>query len=254
MESELRTLDNFQPKSISEILWMGDEIIKSVRDNPSEDKIFMVPLYDNVLEEQDYDKDDIKYCIAGSSAVTLFAKLLKVQQFRLKKSSSKIGNYNIKGEFVSNDTDIFFLGSKSQHRKQCGNVDIVHLKENSVESLLLNFDLGCCRAAINDNCDAEVGWISAHCIASLLTGEYFLPSYLKNSEDFLKIFSGSAKLLLKETKELTETSLVDKLFKRLTFRLAKYENRGYNCIYYETDKPLRWIKHRFFYGELLLKA
>ena len=82
----------------------------------------------------------------------------------------------------------------------------------------------------------------------------FLPSYLKSPEEFLNIFSGSANLLLKENKKLTEASLVDNLFKRLTFRLAKYENRGYNCVYYDTDKVLRWIKNRFFYGELLLKV
>lgn len=63
--------------------------------------------------------DRIKYCIAGSTAVVLFSKLLKFEQLK-----SSITNYKIGGAFTSNDTDIFFLGSK-------------HNIENNVVMLIL---------------------------------------------------------------------------------------------------------------------
>ena len=254
METKLKSLNDFNPKNIAEILWMADDIIKIVKDDPIKDKVFMIPLYDKDLKEDNDSKEKVKYCIAGSTAVVLFSKLLRLEQLRLEKSSNVIANYKIGGNFINNDTDIFFLESKTQHRKQCGNVDIVHLKESTVESLLLNFDLGCCRAAIDDDVDSEVGWISAHCIVSLLTGEYFLPSYLAFQEYFLKTFSGSFHQLIYENNTLTETSLVDKLFQRLKFRREKYGDRGYICVFYKTDEKLSWITHRFFYGELLMKV
>lgn len=246
MESKQVLFEDCTPKNIAEVLWMGEKIIRTVRENPMDDKVFVLPMYNNVLKETDH---DTKYCIAGSSAVVLFSKLLKGEQHRLRKMSDTIANYKIFGDFKSSDTDIFFLGAKEPHRKQINDVDIVHVKENSASSLILNFDLNCCRAAINE--ETETLWVSAQCIYSLLTGEYFLPSYLATKEEFKIIFEKNNDRQNKLSEDQTN-KLTDNLFKRLTFRIAKYEHRGYKCTYFDTKEILKWINHRFFYEELLL--
>lgn len=211
--------------SFADILLKKDEIIKAVRDNPIEDKVFIIPMYNNLA------KDDTKYCIAGSAAMVLCHKLLKYEQLKLSDKSK------LYGKFENTDTDIFFLDSPNS-RVKCDNVDIVHVSEKTVEDLLLSFDLGCCRAALND--ETETIWISMQCICSLLTGEYYLPSYLKNENEFATVFVN-----------YNERKMVN-LFNKLIFRNAKYESRGYTCKFFDTNVKLEWVNHRI-YNNMIVK-
>lgn len=143
------------------------------------------------------------------------------------------------GSFEPTDTDIFFLNSEMNHRLLLDNVDLVHTKAKSVEELLLNFDLPCCRAAFNSKHDF---WISAQCLHSLLTGTYYLPSYLSNIDKF----SG----ILEMYRYGDGLNPMDKhMYDRLMHRIEKYKGRGYNCVWTHTDEVQPWIKNRFHYGE-----
>lgn len=79
----------------------------------------------------------------------------------------------IYGDFIPTDIDIFVINSSMNQRNIADGVDIIHTVSTSVEELLLNFDLPCCRAAYN----STGFWVSAQCLVALFTGEYFLPEY-----------------------------------------------------------------------------
>lgn len=84
--------------------------------------------------------------------------------------------------FTPTDTDIFFLGSKDRFRSQIATADFVYVPDKTVEELLLNFDLPCCRVATNVRWDY---WVSAQCLASIFTGKYYMPEYLRHKEQFI---------------------------------------------------------------------
>jgi len=152
----------------------------------------------------------------------------------LKELPDKLNTVSIK----SNDIDIFFLGSEIPHRMYMGTTDIVHTKCKTVEDLLLNFDLPCCRAAFNSRHDF---WISAQCLYSLLTGTYPVPTYVQNKDkfiDLLKVHRNGDPMHVNE----------ESLFERIQSRIAKYEERGFKVNWIETNEVLPWIKNRFHYG------
>lgn len=153
-----------------------------------------------------------------------------------------LNNVTVKlyGEFTPNDTDIFFLNSQVNHRMVLPGIDFVHTKAKTVEELLLNFDLPCCRAAFNSKYDF---WISAQCLSSILTGQYYLPRYLTNAIEFSKILATyrSGKGMDNDCEKL--------LFKRIIERMKKYDTRGFKCILIDTEEVQPWIKNRFHYGE-----
>jgi len=145
----------------------------------------------------------------------------------------------IYGTINPGDTDIFFLNSEINNRLVLPGIDLVHTKAKSVEELILNFDLPCCRAAFNSKHDF---WISSQCLYSLLTGKYYLPLYLKNRDSF--------NTLLLQHRNGDPMKVTDNfLYERLIQRITKYHQRGFKCEWVDTDEVLPWIKNRFHYGE-----
>lgn len=220
--------DTCTPNNLIDLILMSKDIISIAEQYPIEDKVFILPMYSYVKKYT----GDVTYCIAGSKAITFIHKLLIHEQTKL------VDKCKIYGDFNANDTDIFFLGSKDQHRLVYGNTDIVHVREKTVESLILNFDLNCCRCAFNE--DHETLWISAQCVNSLFTGKYYLPNYLQDKTEFLQLM---------KLNNLQEDKIIS-LFHRLNYRKLKYETRGYQCINFNTDVTIPWIRHRFFYGNI----
>lgn len=137
------------------------------------------------------------------------------------------------------DSDVFILGSENNQRFQMGAVDFVQAKEKTVEELLINFDFGCCRAAISPQLDI---WVSAQCIYSILTHKFPMPEYMKCKETF-KVY------LERYRKNSTKPEAEEMMFKRFKDRIRKYSDRGFGVEWIDTTYPLPWIKNRFHYGE-----
>src|SRR5205807_9887689 len=94
------------------------------------------------------------------------------------------------------------------HRMVLNNLDIVHTKAKTVEELLLNFDLPCCRAGFNSKNDY---WVSAQCLYALLTGRYYLPSYLKDYSAFSNLMN---KYRGDDPMKMSEKALYDRMGER----------------------------------------
>lgn len=146
----------------------------------------------------------------------------------------------IHGSFTPTDLDMFFLNSPIPNRMVLPGIDLVHTKAKSVEELLLNFDLPCCRAAFNSKNDY---WISAQCLCALFTGIYPMPAYVKDEAAFTALLT---KYRNGDPMELSEKNL----FNRMLERIKKYEKRGFNPTWISTETVLAWIQNRFHYGEL----
>ena len=138
-----------------------------------------------------------------------------------------------------NDVDIFFLNSPVSCRMQIGHTDIVHSTCKTVDELLLNFDLPCCRVSMNSKHDY---YISAQCLYALLTNEYPLPNYVQDRDSFIS--------LLKNHRNGDPMRVSEEfLYQRILERIKKYKQRGFNVVWYKTDYVLPWIQNRFHYGE-----
>lgn len=208
---------------VEELLANKTEILKWAIENPTHDHVYHVVSGRPNMKVRE--QNPPSYVVAGSAALWQFIK------------------YNglmIKTKWDSQDSDIFFLGSTSNHRRPMGQIDLVHTKHTTVESLLLNFDLPCCRVATNA---AFEYWISAHCLASIWIGRYSIPSYLKDEQDFKLV-------LQKNRSEPSKKPGADHfLFTRLQERIKKYEARGFTPEYNSSSEILPWIRHRFEYAQ-----
>lgn len=198
-------------RTFDDVLKHADELIEVVESTYRDDYVYMIST------ENDYNKNQ-DWCIAGSKAVHEVGKFLGK-------------------DIVYDDVDIFFLNSPKQSRTKCDNVDIVHLETKTPEKLLMDFDLPCCRAAYN----GSTFWVSVQCLYSILTGKYHQPKYLECIDTFKAVINKNRSSDLVETEEF--------YFQRLQERTAKYQQRGFTCIYRETTHILLWITKRFHYGQ-----
>jgi hypothetical protein len=123
-------------------------------------------------------------------------------------------------------------------------VDIVFSTEKTIQDLLLNkFDLPCVRVAID--CD-ENYIVSAQFIASLFTGTYYLPAILKSMGKYVSVHlkdyikknfpSVCDQIILNASKmdnggEAYKSNAIDFKYLKLSNRIEKYSNRGFNPIY-----------------------
>ena len=221
-------------KKVDDISKYKVDISKYVDYNKNNDYVYYFPskgkrYYESYFNGQIESSGKIEcnnWCIAGSKALELF-----ITNYKDKLSLNK--NLNV----VSNDTDIFFLDSKIPYRFNVGTTDIVHEKSKTVDELLLNFDLPCCRIATNSNGD---WWISIQCIDALLSGKYYLPKYF---EDFGKFYK-----VLCTIKDKNKGNVNSKfLYTRSQARCDKYLKRGFKYEHYDTDYVIPWITNRFFY-------
>jgi len=188
------------------------------------------------------------WCIAGSKALETFIKhfankeLFELNQNTLIKIESPIKS----GHFIAQDTDIFFLNSTKRARYDLNTTDIVYVTDRTIEELILNFDLPCCRIAMNTTGDY---WISIQCLYALMTGKYYIPTYLKNKKQFDILIEKYPGDDFKKLQPKNLQNLSNYLFQRLAVRIDKYHKRGFVAIEYKTDVILRWIINRFNYSE-----
>lgn len=160
------------------IIENANKIIKYAQQSFDDDQVVKVSLISSLT--------DPDHVIAGSKAVSTFLGLLHEAQKRALENEIKgCGPYlKLKHEFKADDTDIFFLSHNQHSRVKYDNVDIVHTTFTSIKELLDNFDLPCCKTAMN--MDGNVFWISLQCISSMLTGTMLIPKYFKKYDELIK--------------------------------------------------------------------
>ncbi len=203
------------------LLSKKDEILKWTAEHPVEDVVYH-------LKSSKAPTDANLLVVAGSAALHSF---LTAHGFMKEVTRKWRDEY---------DTDVFVLNQKDNYRRQMGKTDLVHIKEPSVESLLLNFDLPCCRIATNARYEF---WISAHCFSAIMTGRYSIPSYVKDYKDFQLILQRN------RTDKSKNPAAEQFLYSRLTERINKYAARGFVPEYNPTSELLPWIRNRFQYAE-----
>ena len=239
--------------TINEIFQYRQEIAEFAWNHPSEDPILFIPQVppsqgkkewtmgtqnretidrDSVPSPEASDQPNIgnqltinipsgTYVIAGSAAVHAIAQAF----FHVTWKNS--------------DTDMFFLQSPKHFRFQNGNTDIVYNPAKTVEELLSNFDLPCCRAGFHPLIGT---WISIQCLTSIMEGIYYLPNYTRSFRSFCEMIR-----LHRRVDRLADPEKY--LFNRFHQRIKKYRERGFSPVWIETDVVLPWIKNRFHYGE-----
>lgn len=176
---------------------------------------------ENVENQLTMNIPDGTYVIAGSAAVHAIAQAFSHVSWK------------------NSDTDIFFLQSPKHFRFQNGNTDIVYNPAKTVEELLSNFDLPCCRAGFHPLIGT---WVSIQCLTSIMEGIYYLPNYTRSFRSFCEMIR-----LYRKADRLADQEKF--LFNRFHQRIKKYRERGFSPVWVETDVVLPWIKNRFHYGE-----
>lgn len=107
--------------------------------------------------------------IAGSSAV----KLLK--QYIITNAFPK---------WECSDVDFFYTGCQKSTR-MCSSppgTDFIFCKEKTIEEVLLNFDLPCCRVGIDFKFNL---YASIQALFAMFTGKTYLPLFMKTPKTFI---------------------------------------------------------------------
>ena len=221
--------------SWEDLLKQKDAILSAIRANPFVDWIYCLPHRNTLpfdLEEESY--------IAGSKAASMIVNILK------QLDDTIVGRYDT---LPPHDIDIFKIGAPGPDRyfdPESGR-DYVHSPFPNITAVLLQFDLACCRAAVNaDSC-----WMSAHFLASLFTGTYYLPAYLQDLSLMIFVYGCFHESVQKECKRKFtsrfDPEYVEFMYKRIKERTAKYEQRGYLPIWIATNTLPKWLMRRFDY-------
>lgn len=232
-----------QLDSFSEIADRSQEILAYVKEFPLKDHVYYFP--NNLPDRRQMASEGevidgtgiLKYgnvqnaVFAGSSALYYI-------QCRIDR------NYTASSRrWEAHDADLFILNQPVENRLCTGIVDLVQTRDKTVEELLLNFDLGCCRAAFDPQMNL---WISIQCMAAVFGHHYPLPNYMKNKKSF-------GYILMKHRHGEDYHNAEHFMFDRLQERIRKYSDRGFGVTWIETDEVIPWIKNRFHYSEWLRK-
>ncbi len=158
----------------------------------------------------------------------------------------------LKGEnnvnWKSTDVDLFFLNCVVNSRMEGapGALDFVFCKEKTIEDVLLNFDLPCCRVGFDMKYNF---YISAQALVSIFTGKMYLPSFFSTPHDFTQ--------KLAEYKDLESgwhhQSVTKMIVNRFYERVKKYQSRGFKTVYTNLDYMLPWVQNRFTYIDFSVK-
>jgi len=237
-------------KTINDVLFHANEIVKNVQLSCEYDPICEITVINEKASTVPYKSKQTgepKHVISGSKAVTTFLELLRDGQKKALVDGVKgCGPFlKLAEHFKPGDIDIFFLDSKEVSRIKYENVDVVHIKTQTITEHLDNFDLSCCKTSMN--LEGTKFWISLHCLYTMLTGSCFIPKYLQSREKFRDVYFKANNISTKrdfetfyESKDQT-TDKCTMMFKRINERIQKYKDRGYTFQYIETDKALSWL-------------
>ncbi len=152
----------------------------------------------------------------------------------------------IKGEnkvnWKSKDVDVFFLNCKENSRMEQapGNLDFVFCKDKTIEEVLLNFDLPCCRVGFDFKYNY---YVSAQALVSIFTGKMYMPEYFETSQEFNKMLRSNPIINEQQTCDY----FIEMIVRRFYERVQKYQSRGFKTVYTHLNYILPWVKNRFTY-------
>lgn len=140
------------------------------------------------------------------------------------------------------DVDIFFLNCPENTRmsEAPGNLDFIFCQDKTVEDVLLNFDLPCCRVGFDFKYNY---YVSAQALVAIFTGKMYMPEYFNNENDFMNKLS---QYFLVNAPAHAH-SITQMIVKRFYERVKKYQSRGFKTVYTHLDYLLPWVENRFTY-------
>jgi hypothetical protein len=165
--------------------------------------------------------------IGGSSALHYMCEYIK-------------GCNNV--NWKAGDVDVFFLNCESNSRMAApGSLDFIFCKDKTVEDVLLNFDLPCCRVGFDFKYNF---YVSAQALVSIFTGKMYLPEYFSSDNDFMDKLNQFKDI---KTTPSYQQAVTRMIVKRFYERVKKYQSRGFKVIYTHLDYILPWVRNRFTY-------
>ncbi len=195
-------------------------IEETILKNPLKDGIIGLNFikFNNHARDEELRKIDLFTFVADNTAISGSFAILSAAKF-----------FNISIDWKANDIDIYKLGCENNNRlKLNGNLDLNHIKNDTVDNFVLERDLPICRVAIHK----KYIYVSIQFLYSLLTKKLNLPLYLKDK---------------KSLKEKLENKMdyedIEKLWNSYNKRIQKYIDRGYTPQYYKTNDLIAFIEN-----------
>jgi hypothetical protein len=212
--------------TIKDVIDNADLIIKSAE---------ISPIFDPVLKiQRNETKDDPNTIMMGDGITKNFLTLLKLEQ---QKSNKGCGKYLKLAPYIESDNvDLYFLKNVNLVNISINNIrNIIHNK-NTIDYLILDRYLPCNRIASSSKSD--IFYVSLQCLYSLLTGNCFMPKYLKIVDDFiLSIYKAQ---YITDKIKIPCSILCDHINNQINI----YERYGFTFNYVETKTILPCILSR----------
>ena len=226
-------------KSFSDVRNHVEEINAFVKSFPLEDHVYYFPNPFPV-------KHETESCCPERPGLETFAMIPNTKDTYIAGSAAvhyvqKHVSDLIRMHWQPSDADMFTLGCDVNNRYSLGIIDMVQAKETTIEELLLNFDLGCCRAAFDRHLNI---WVSIQCLSAIFNHKYPMPKYMKDHDSFVSYLHNNRVDLL-DRAHGAETMM----YRRFMDRIKKYSDRGFGVTWINTTRILPWIKNRFHYAE-----
>lgn len=230
------------PKTLSDIRdkTFQAALIKFVKRNPDQDFVYKFDL------PSPSEEDSYQYLMKGHKCLDSLPRDTGKGIFVGGSSALHYVTGYVNGDntvnWKANDTDLFFLGCPENSRMSTspGGLDFIFCKEKTIEEVLLNFDLPCCRVGFDFK---YTYYVSAQALVSIFTGKMFLPEYFAISITFLEKLSS---FHCDKSKEFHQ-AVTRMIIKRFYERVKKYQSRGFKVVYTHLDYILPWVENRFTY-------
>lgn len=144
----------------------------------------------------------------------------------------------------SNDIDFFYLNCDKNTRMEgkIQGIDMIFCKDTSIESVLLNFDLPCCRVGIDFKYNF---YVSAQALVALFTRKMYLPLYFQASETFEDVLNQfpTVEGLSGNLRKMVQKQIIQRFYERI----KKYQSRGFKTVFVKEEYMLPWLENRFTY-------
>ena len=227
-------------KSFSDVRNHVEEINAFVKSFPLEDHVYY---FSNPFPV----KHEAESCCPERPGLGTFAMIPNTKDTYIAGSAAvhyvqKHVSDLIRMHWQPSDADMFTLGCDVNNRYSLGIIDMVQAKETTIEELLLNFDLGCCRAAFDRHLNI---WVSIQCLSAIFNHKYPMPKYMMNRNSFLSYLRDNRA----DSTIPNRGGAEDMMYLRFMQRIKKYSDRGFGVTWVNTTRVLPWIKNRFHYAE-----